>query len=125
MDFWDLTTLDVQPRQPVVLHSDEGAARVVAISLPAGEELQEHEVHEHAWLHVHAGAIEVAAADGGTQRAAAGSLVHWAPGERHAVRASDDALLLLLLAPWPGPGHPNLREGGATSAGALRGAGGR
>ena len=43
-------------------------------------------------------------------RAAAGSLLHWAPGERHAVRAVEDALLLLLLAPWPGPGHPSTPE---------------
>lgn len=120
MDFWDLTTVDVQPGRPVVLHSDEGAARVIAISLPAGDELQDHEVHEHAWLHVHRGAIEVEA-EGDRRRAAAGSLVHWRPGERHAVRASEDALLLLLLAPWPGAGHPSLREGGATSAGPVRG----
>jgi len=119
MDFWDLTTLDVQPHQPVVLHSDEGAARVVAINLPAGEELQDHEVHEHAWLHVHQGAVEVEAREE-RRRAGAGSLVHWRPAERHAVRATEDALLLLLLAPWPGPGHPSLREGGAASAGSVR-----
>lgn len=108
MDFWDITTLGVQPRQPVVLHSDEGAARVVAIALPAGEELQEHEVHEHAWLHVHHGAVEVEDADGGSRHAGAGALIHWRPGERHAVRSVEDALLVLLLAPWPGPGHPSL-----------------
>ena len=28
------------------------------------------------------------------------------PGERHAVRALSDTRLLLLLAPWPGTGHP-------------------
>lgn len=111
MDLWDLTSIDVAPHQPEVLHSDEGAARVIAINLPAGEELQEHEVHEHAWLHVHHGAVEVGV-DGSTSRAAAGSLVHWAPQERHVVRAVEDALLLLVLAPWPGPGHPNLRAAG-------------
>ena len=109
MDFWDLESVDVQPHQPVVLHSDEGAARVVAINLPAGEELQDHEVHEHAWLHVHSGAVEVNG-EGGVKQANSGALLHWAPGERHAVRATDDAKLLLLLAPWPGPGHPNLRN---------------
>lgn len=109
MDLWNLENVDVQPHQPVVLHSDEGAARVVAINLPAGEELQDHEVHEHAWLHVHRGTIEVSA-DGGTQEVRPGALVHWRPGERHAVRSVDDALLVLLLAPWPGPGHPNLRH---------------
>src|SRR4051794_27613128 len=113
MDLWNLAALDVTPRQPVVLHSDEGAARAIAIRLPAGERLQEHQVHEHAWLHVHAGEVEVAAAEGADpQRAGAGALVHWAPGERHAVTAREDALLLLLLAPWPGPGHPRLTSAG-------------
>ncbi|HEU4976040.1 MAG TPA: cupin domain-containing protein [Baekduia sp.] len=111
MDHWDISAIDVQPRQPEVLHSDHGAARVVAINLPAGEELQEHEVHEHAWLHVHSGAVELADEGAGQTRvAAAGSLVHWAPQERHAVRATEDARLVLLLAPWPGPGHPGTRD---------------
>jgi len=35
--------------------------------------------------------------------------VHWEPQERHAVVAVEDALLALILAPWPGPGHPSLR----------------
>ena len=106
MDIWNLSSLDIEPQKPQVLHSDEGAARVIAINLPAGEELQDHEVHEHAWLHVHSGAVEVAQGD---ERVEEGSLVHWRPQERHAVLAVEDALLLLLLAPWPGPGHPNLR----------------
>lgn len=109
MDIWDLTSIAVEPRKPVVLQSDEGAARVIAISLRAGDALGEHEVHEHAWLHVHRGAVDVAVAGGETTRAAAGSLVHWEPHERHAVTAVEDSLLALLLAPWPGPGHPNLR----------------
>jgi quercetin dioxygenase-like cupin family protein len=112
MDLWDLTALDIQPQKPEVLHSDVGAARVVAINLPAGDELQEHQVHEHAWLHVHHGAVELGDTDGGSSTAAAGALVHWAPGERHAVRATEDALLLLVLAPWPGEGHPSLRAAG-------------
>ena len=108
MDIWDLATVAVEPHKPVVLHSDEGAARVIAINLPAGEALGEHEVHEHAWLHVHRGAVEVDSGSGPV-RAGAGSLVHWEPQERHAVTAVEDALLALILAPWPGPGHPNLR----------------
>jgi quercetin dioxygenase-like cupin family protein len=50
-------------------------------------------------------------ADGAARRIGAGGLVHWAPQERHEVRAVQDALLLLMLAPWPGPGHPNLHPG--------------
>ena len=45
MHVWDLTELSVEPHQPEVLHSDEGAARVIAINLPAGEALNDHEVH--------------------------------------------------------------------------------
>jgi quercetin dioxygenase-like cupin family protein len=111
MDLWEPSQIKPEPHHPVVLHSEDGVARIVAINLPAGEELQEHQVHEHAWLLVHSGTIE-ASADGDSQRAEAGSLLHWNPGERHAVHAVDDALLVLLLAPWPGPGHPNLRHAG-------------
>jgi redox-sensitive bicupin YhaK (pirin superfamily) len=32
------------------------------------------------------------------------------PGERHTVRATADARLLLVLAPWPGDGHPGARD---------------
>jgi len=109
MELWDLTALDVAPHEPQVLSSHEGAARVIAIALPAGERLQEHEVHEHAWLHVHRGAVEVGEGDD-VRRVGAGALVHWEPQERHAVTAVEDALLALILAPWPGPGHPNLRN---------------
>lgn len=108
MDVWNLSDIAVEPQKPVVLHSDEGAARVVLINLPAGDELGEHEVHEHAWLHVHHGSVEVSS-DGRTELAGAGGLVHWTPQERHVVRATEDALLVLVLAPWPGPGHPSLR----------------
>jgi quercetin dioxygenase-like cupin family protein len=106
MEIWDLNALDVHPRHPVVLHSDEGAARVVAINLPAGEELQEHEVHEHAWLQIQRGTVEVGI-DGQRTAVGPGTLVHWRPRERHTVLATEDALLLLLLAPWPGKGHPS------------------
>lgn len=109
MDIWRLDALTVEPQHPQVLHSDEGAARVIAIRLRTGEALDDHEVHEHAWLTVHSGAVEVVQA-GEATAAPAGSLVHWSPQERHAVRATEDCLLLLLLAPWPGPGHPSLRS---------------
>jgi hypothetical protein len=32
------------------------------------------------------------------------------PHERHEVRATRDARLLLVLAPWPGDGHPGARD---------------
>src|SRR5690242_17600439 len=109
MDIWDIRSLDIQPHQPQVLSSDDGAARVIAIHLPAGEQLQEHEVHEHAYLIVADGEVELGQG-GETQTAGVGSVTHWSPQQRHEVRATSDARLVLVLAPWPGPGHPSNRE---------------
>lgn len=104
MEHWDLTSLDLEPHQPQVLQSaDEG--RSIAIALPAGEALQDHEVHEHAWLVVVAGEVEVEARE--TVSVGAGAVFTFAPKERHEVRATSDARLLLILAPWPGEGRPS------------------
>src|SRR3954451_9112143 len=108
MDTWDIRSLDVQPHQPQVLRSDEGAARAIVINLPAGEELQEHEVHEHAYLVVVDGEVELTLG-GETTTAGAGVVAHWQPKERHEGKATGDARLLLVLAPWPGEGHPSRR----------------
>jgi quercetin dioxygenase-like cupin family protein len=113
MDHWDIASLDVEPHQPEVLRSDD-ETRVIAINLPAGEALQDHQVHERAWLVVAAGQIEVEG-DSDTISGGPGLLVHFDPKERHEVRARDDSRLILLLAPWPGQGHPRRR--GDTSAG--------
>jgi quercetin dioxygenase-like cupin family protein len=104
MDAWNITELTTEPRHPEVLRSDDGAARAIAINLPAGEMLQDHEVYEHAWLHVHEGEIEVDH-DGRTTEGGAGFLAHFDPHERHEVRAKSDSRLLLFLAPWPGEGR--------------------
>lgn len=109
MDTWDIRSLDVQPHHPQVLRSDDGAARAIALNLPAGEQLQEHEVHEHAYLVVLEGEVQLDA-DGQTHAAGVGTVAHWAPQQRHEVTATSDARLLLVLAPWPGPGHPSKRE---------------
>ncbi len=109
MEAWDLTAIDVEPHAPRILRSDDGAARVIALRLPAGERLQDHEVHEHAWLTVVSGAVELVE-PGRSVSAGAGTLVHWDPQERHEVQATRDALLVLTLAPWPGPGHPSTRQ---------------
>jgi hypothetical protein len=45
---------------------------------------------------------------GERERLGAGSLAFFDAAERHEVRAVSNARLLLLLSPWPGPGHPNL-----------------
>jgi len=106
METWDISSLDVQPHQPQVLDS-EAEGRAIVIQLPAGESLQEHQVHERAWLVVVSGQVEVTQPDGGSQSGGAGLLATFDPAERREVRAAEDTLLLLILAPWPGEGHPS------------------
>src|SRR4051812_25015608 len=48
---WDLNAVDVKPGHPEVLHSIP-QGRAIAIDLPAGTALDDHEVHEGAWLMV-------------------------------------------------------------------------
>jgi quercetin dioxygenase-like cupin family protein len=102
---WDIKALDLKSRLPEILSSSD-AARVIALDLAAGESLADHEVHERAWVVVLDGAIEVTNAAGERAVGGAGLLVELAPGERHEVLASSQTRLLLVLAPWPGSGHP-------------------
>ena len=67
MDSWDIRSLDVEPHHPRVLHSDDDA-RLIAINLPAGELLQEHQVHERAYLFVADGELEVEQGGSSTSR---------------------------------------------------------
>jgi|SRR5919206_4346572 redox-sensitive bicupin YhaK (pirin superfamily) len=106
MEHWDLRTLDVDPHKPRILHSSRGEARSIAINLPAGEELSDHEVHERAYLVVIDGEVELSDGTAGGP----GLTAVFDPQERHAVRARTDARLLLVLAPWPGDGHPGARD---------------
>ena len=110
MQSWDLRTVDVQPHQPQILHSSRGESRSIAINLPAGERLQDHEVHERAHLIVIGGDVEVSAETEAVS-AGPGTMLVFDPHERHEVRAVTDARLLLVLAPCPGPGHPGARDG--------------
>jgi quercetin dioxygenase-like cupin family protein len=109
VEHWDLRTLAVEPHHPQILHSTRGESRSVAITLPAGEVLQDHEVHERAHVVVIDGEVEVASNDA-VVSGGSGTLVVFDPHERHEVRAVSDARILLLLAPWPGPGHPGARD---------------
>ena len=108
VDTWDVASLDVEPQKPAVLRSDD-ETRVIAINLPAGEQLNEHQVHERAWVVVAAGEVEIEQGER-TVSGGAGLLAHFEPGERHEVRATADTRLILLLSPWPGEGHPSLRN---------------
>jgi len=104
MKTWDISSLDVAPHRPHIVSTTD-AARVIALNLPAGERMQEHEVHERAWVVVVDGEIEVEAGDE-TVGGGPGLMLEFDPREVHEVRAKSDARFLLFLAPWPGEGHP-------------------
>jgi quercetin dioxygenase-like cupin family protein len=105
MQSWDLKSIDVGPHEPRILASAEDA-RTILLVLPAGEQFQEHEVHERARLIVVNGEIAVTTVDGEEVTAGAGHLFEFDPGERRTIVARSDARLLLVLSPWPGDGHP-------------------
>lgn len=112
---WDLTAIDAPDgtRDPVVL-AEDGTTRAVLVKLNPGQELGEHEVKEHAWIAVVEGRVRVSA-DGDAVDAGPGTLFRFDREERHAVSSDDGARILVLLAPFPGPGH--YRGGGAETPG--------
>lgn len=105
MQSWDLRAVAVEAHEPEILASANDA-RIILLSLPAGEELQEHEVHERARIVLVEGEVEVSTPGGERVVAGAGHLLEFEPGERHTVAARSDSRLLLFLSPWPGDGHP-------------------
>ncbi|MGH2983737.1 MAG: cupin domain-containing protein [Solirubrobacterales bacterium] len=109
METWKLNDMEVEPHQPQVLDS-EAEGRAIVINLPAGEQLQEHQVYERAWVLVTDGEVEVTDAGGGSTIGSAGLLAIFDPKERHEITAKTDARILLVLAPWPGEGHPSQRS---------------
>ncbi|HET7556424.1 MAG TPA: cupin domain-containing protein [Gaiellaceae bacterium] len=106
MRSWNLREVETPggSRSPVVLESEESAARAVLIGLQPGQRLGEHEVKEHAFVLVLDGTVEIEAGDRAIT-GAAGTLILFEPEERHSVTSADGARLLLFLAPWPGEGH--------------------
>jgi len=104
MKSWDLKSMAVRPHAPEILESSDGG-RAIVLEIPAGESLQDHQVHEHAWITVIDGEVEITTEDQSTS-GGVGLMVEFAPGERHAVLARTAARLLLILTPWPGDGHP-------------------
>lgn len=123
MKRWDLTSLppstekqrprDPGPGAPRVAKHDGQIPRVlfsapecraVVVELESGETMGDHHVRERAVVHVVSGRVSIDAS-GETAECAAGTLVNFAPGERHSVHAAEKATLLLLLAPWPAARH--------------------
>jgi hypothetical protein len=107
MQSWDLKGMDVVAHRPEIL-SSAGDARAILVQLPAGEELQEHEVHERARIVLIDGEVEVTTPDGDWASGAPGHLFEFEPRERHTVAARSASRLLIVLSPWPGEGHPGV-----------------
>jgi hypothetical protein len=105
MRSWDLRTADAEAHEPRILSSGDDA-RAILLFLPAGEELQEHEVHEYTRVVVIDGEVDVTTPEGEQVAAGSGHMFEFAPAERRTVTARADARLLVLLTPWPGDGHP-------------------
>jgi quercetin dioxygenase-like cupin family protein len=105
MQTWMLADIEIPggTRSPVVLRSED-EARAVLVGLDPGQELGDHQVKENAWIVVVDGAATFRAGSEVVE-ASPGTLVRFEPDERHSVRTESGAKLLLLLAPWPGPGH--------------------
>jgi quercetin dioxygenase-like cupin family protein len=102
---WNLLAVETPEgsRSPVVLHSTNDA-RAVLIGLAAGQALGDHQVHENAYVVVVDGEVDVASADE-TVQAGPGTLFRFEANERRRVSSQGGARILMLLAPWPGPGH--------------------
>lgn len=105
MQSWDIIALDGFPGPPRILSTTD-ETRAIALGLAAGQVMAEHQVHERAWVVVVSGEVRLTDAEGREIAGRPGVVFELEPRERHSVTATSDARLLLLLAPWPGPGHP-------------------
>lgn len=123
MKRWDLTSLPPstekqRPRDPgsgaprVAKHDGQiprvlfsaPECRAVVVELESGETMGDHHVRERAVVHVISGRVSIDAS-GESAECPAGTVVTFAPGERHSVHAVEKSALLLLLAPWPAAQH--------------------
>ena len=104
MRIWRLHEIEMPrgTRDPVVLDSED--SRAVLIALHPGQELGDHQVRERAWVVVVDGEVEIETGDE-PLTAPTGTLLEFDPAERRTLRSAGGARLLILLAPWPGPGH--------------------
>ena len=104
MQQWDLSAASEGDRTgPRVLFSTS-EARGVVIDLAQDEEMGDHQVRERALVHVLRGSVTCTSGVD-TATCAEGTLIVFEPDEPHLLRALQPTRLLLVLAPWPAPGH--------------------
>src|SRR4051794_23015888 len=107
MDVFRMDEIRPEPSHPQVLRSDEGIVRIIAMALPRERSLGDHKVHEHTWLMVLEGLLNVSWR-GEDVEVGPGTVVHFGPGERRVVTGKEDTRMIYALVPWPGQGHPAL-----------------
>lgn len=110
MQRWDLNATNESARTgPRVLFSTP-ETRGVVVDLAPDEEMGDHRVRERAIVQVLQGSVTCISGED-TATCAEGTLVVFEPSEPHFVRALESTRLLLMLAPWPAPGHYGAAEG--------------
>lgn len=108
MDIWQVDQLRPEPSRPEVLRSDDGAARVITMAIPR-DTVREHDGHEHGWVMVLDGLLEVTSGEQ-TVELGRGTLAHFDPYETRRVVAMKDTTVIYLLTPFPGPNHPSTEK---------------
>ena len=63
MNSWAIKNLNLKPHAPEILASTDDA-RAIALLIPAGESLDDHQVHERAWVTVLDGEVEITTTTG-------------------------------------------------------------
>lgn len=110
MQRWDLTATNERGRTgPRVLFSTS-EARGITIDLAEDEVMSDHQVRERALVQVVQGSVACTSGED-TADCGAGTLIVFEPHETHSVRALQPSRLLVVLAPWPAPGHYDAAEG--------------
>jgi quercetin dioxygenase-like cupin family protein len=94
MQAWALDRLQLAIDAPQILGSDKDACCVVALLLPVGDTLQEHQVHEGAVVFLTRGLLLISA-EVGERTVSSPSLICFEPGERHHLRAVIECQLVL------------------------------
>ena len=70
MNNWKINDLNLKPHAPEILASTDDA-RAIALLIPAGESLDDHQVHERAWVTVLDGEVEITTTTASASAAAA------------------------------------------------------
>lgn len=93
----ELKAIGLRPHSPEILRTTDDA-RAIALEIPGGESLKDHQVHERAWVTVIAGEVNITTAAGEQVIGGPGLMVEFAPRERHAVRARAAAVAAYAVA---------------------------